>query len=186
MCRNSGPPLIGRPISFPWHGMRSDIEHNDRQNRRLVDAILDGADAKPIKELEAEMALRDPHHDRGGLRRRPGFGEEVRIIPAGGFTIELRGELAGILAVAETAQKGSTSDRDKALQIKMVAEGSRTNFPSAPASSRDCRLFPIWRSLARRAAPSVSRADWRQGVSFPCRRTPRRREPTAPSDRMKC
>ena len=66
-----------------WHGMRSDIEHNDRQNRRLVDAILDGADAKPIKELEAEVALRDPHHDRGGLRRRPGFGEEVRIIPAG-------------------------------------------------------------------------------------------------------
>jgi len=63
--------------------MRSDIEHNDRQNRRLVDAILDGADAKPIKELEAEVALRDPHYDRGGLRRRPGFGEEVRIIPAG-------------------------------------------------------------------------------------------------------
>ena len=34
----------------------------------------------------------------------------------GRFTIELRGELAGILAVAVTAQKGSTSDRDKALQ----------------------------------------------------------------------
>ena len=40
----------------------------------------------------------------------------------------------------------------------MVAEGSRTNFPSAPASSRDCRLFPIWRSLARRAARPASRA----------------------------
>ena len=87
-----------------------------------------------------------------GLVRR--FGSFRR----GRFTIELRGELAGILAVAVTAQKGSTSDRDKALQIKMVAEGSRTNFPSAPASSRDCRLFPIWRSLARRAAPPASRA----------------------------
>ena len=57
--------------------MRSDIEHNDRQIGRLVDAILDGADAKPInaklKELEAETALRDPHHDRGGLRRRRGL-----------------------------------------------------------------------------------------------------------------
>ena len=39
-------------------GMQSDIERIDRQIKRLVDAILDGADAKPInaklKELEAE------------------------------------------------------------------------------------------------------------------------------------
>ena len=41
-------------------GMQSDIERIDRQIKRLVDAILDGADAKPInaklKELEAEKA----------------------------------------------------------------------------------------------------------------------------------
>jgi len=141
-------------------GMRSDIERIDRQIKRLVDAILDGADAKPInaklKELEAEKArhenalnaapedkpllhpnlaaiyrarienletaLRDPHHDREAFDVVRGLVEEVRIIPAGGeITIELRGELAGILAVAETAKKGSTSHQDMALQIKMVA-----------------------------------------------------------------
>ena len=41
-------------------GMQSDIERIDRQIKRLVDAILEGADAKPInaklKELEAEKS----------------------------------------------------------------------------------------------------------------------------------
>ena len=141
-------------------GMLSDIERIDRQIKRLIDAILDGADAKPInaklKELEAEKArqenalnaapedkpllhpnlasiyrarienletaLRDPHHDREAFDVVRGLVEEVRITPAGGeITIELRGELAGILAVAETAQKGPSSHQEKALQIKMVA-----------------------------------------------------------------
>jgi hypothetical protein len=51
-----------------------------------------------------------------------GLVEEVRIISADGeITIELKGELAGILAVADTAKKGLGSHQDKALQIKMVA-----------------------------------------------------------------
>jgi hypothetical protein len=51
-----------------------------------------------------------------------GLVEEVRIIPAEGeITIELRGELAGSRAVADTAKKGLGSRQDKALQIKMVA-----------------------------------------------------------------
>ena len=141
-------------------GMQSDIERIDRQIKRLVDAILDGADAKPInsklKELEAEKtrqmnalnaapedkpllhpnlaaiyrarienleaALRDPHHGREAFEVVRGLVEEVRIIPADGeITIELRGDLTGILAVAETAKKGLSSHQDKALQIKMVA-----------------------------------------------------------------
>ena len=40
-------------------GLQSDIERIDRQIRRLVDAILEGADAKPVnaklKELEKEQ-----------------------------------------------------------------------------------------------------------------------------------
>ena len=44
-------------------GMKSDIERIDRQIKRLVDAILEGADAKPInaklKELEAEKARQE-------------------------------------------------------------------------------------------------------------------------------
>ena len=73
-----------------------------------------------VENLEA--ALREPHHDREAFEVVRGLVEEVRIIPAEGeVTIELRGELAGILAVAETAKKGSTSHQDKALQIKMVA-----------------------------------------------------------------
>ena len=125
-------------------GMKSDIERIDRQIKRLVDAILEGADAKPInaklKELEAEKArqenalnaapedkpllhpnlaaiyrarienletvLRDPHHDREAFEVVRGLVEEVRIIPAGAeITIELRGELAGILAVARPPRR---------------------------------------------------------------------------------
>ena len=45
---------------------------------------------------------------------------------AGELTLELRGELAGILGLAETAKKSPGSHHDKALQIKMVA-GARFN-----------------------------------------------------------
>jgi site-specific DNA recombinase len=141
-------------------GLQSDIERIDRQIKRLVDAILDGADAKPInaklKELEAEKtrlsnalsaapedqpllhpnlaavyrarietleaALRDPNEGREAFEIVRGLIEEVRIVPtAGELTLELRGELAGILGLAETARKGSGSHQDKALQIKLVA-----------------------------------------------------------------
>jgi len=46
---------------------------------------------------------------------------EVRLVPTdGGLTIELAGDLAGILALSE-AGKESTASRSRALQIKMVA-----------------------------------------------------------------
>jgi hypothetical protein len=141
-------------------GMQSDLERMDRQIKRLVEAILDGADAMPInaklKELEAEKTrlknaldaapagqpllhpnlaaiyrarvenlqtvLSDPDHGQEAFDVVRSLVEEVRIVPAGAeVTIELRGELAGILALAETAKKGSSSHQDKAVQIKMVA-----------------------------------------------------------------
>ena len=141
-------------------GMRSDIERIDRQIKRLVDAILEGADAKPIntklKELEVEKtrqtnalaavpddkpllhpnlaaiycarienleaALRDPAQDREAFEIVRGLIEQVRIVPGDGdVTIELTGELAGILAITETAKKGAISHQYQAPQIKMVA-----------------------------------------------------------------
>ena len=47
--------------------------------------------------------------------------EEVRLVPINGtLAVELRGELAGILALAEGAKAGSPAT-DLSLQIKMVA-----------------------------------------------------------------
>jgi len=132
-------------------GMQSDIEHMDRQIKRLVDAILAGADAKPINaklnELEAERArlrnaldaapadkpllhpnlaaiyrarienlqavLSDPEYGREAFDVIRSLVEEVRIIPTGDeVTIELRGELAGILALAETEKIGTSPQQD--------------------------------------------------------------------------
>ena len=39
----------------------------------------------------------------------------------GKLNIELRGDLAGILAMSETGKTGAFSPEEKALQIKMVA-----------------------------------------------------------------
>jgi septal ring factor EnvC (AmiA/AmiB activator) len=146
-------------------GLQSDIERVDRQIKRLVDAILEGADAKPInaklKELETEKArladalsetvddkpllhpnlaaiyrtrveslgsvLREPAHGREAFDIVRGLVDEVRIVPAGGgITIELKGELAGILALAEEAGQSARSPENRALQIKMVA-GARNS-----------------------------------------------------------
>ena len=145
-------------------GIRSAIERVERQIKRLVDAILEGADAKPInaklKELAAdkerlasaltgasedmpllhpnlaaiyraqvetlEAALRDPDHGREAFEIVRSLIEQVRIIPADGeVTIELKGELAGILVLAEGAKRCSGSLGD--TQIKMVA-GARSHL----------------------------------------------------------
>jgi hypothetical protein len=162
-------------------GVRSDIERVDRQIKRLVDAILEGADAKPIndklKELEVdrtrlmatlnaapedqpllhpnlaaiyrsrienlEAALRHPSEGREAFEIVRSLVEEVRIVPGSGeLALELRGQLAGILALTETARNSSSSHEDKALQIKMVA-GARNrhyllfNALALPRHARD-------------------------------------------------
>jgi hypothetical protein len=149
-------------------GIRSALEQIERQITRLIDAILEGADAKPInaklKELEAEKerlesalneasqdklllhpnlaaiyrahvetieaALRDPDHGREAFEIVRSLIEQVRIIPTDGeITIELKGELVGILVLAEGAKRCSGSLLNRALQIKMVA-GARYSFDS--------------------------------------------------------
>jgi hypothetical protein len=51
-----------------------------------------------------------------------GLIEEVRIIPQEGkYRLELKGELAGILALAQGAKNSERAPAQRALQIKMVA-----------------------------------------------------------------
>ena len=139
--------------------LRRNIDRVGRQITRLVDAIVDGADARALnaklKELEAEQgrlkeelnsqdkpqpllhpnlatvyrkrverladALRDPDYGREALELVRSLIQEVRLIPNGGtLAIELTGDLAGILAVSDSAKAQSGSEA-RALQIKMVA-----------------------------------------------------------------
>ena len=100
---------------------------------RLTTALSEAADDKPLlhpnlasiyrtRVESLEAALRDPEHGREAFDIVRGLVDEVRIVPTNGeITIELRGELAGILALADGAKKSARSPEDQALQIKMVA-----------------------------------------------------------------
>jgi hypothetical protein len=55
--------------------------------------------------------------------------QEVRLVPLGGkLTIELAGDLAGILALSEAGKSGSRVAGSRALQIKMVAGACITRY----------------------------------------------------------
>jgi hypothetical protein len=66
-------------------------------------------------------AFRDPNQGREVFEIIRSIVQEVRLVPVdGALTIELAGDLAGILALSD-AGKGNNSSASKALQIKMVA-----------------------------------------------------------------
>ena len=51
-----------------------------------------------------------------------GLIDDVRLVPEkGNLSVELKGELAGILSLCDTKQKPATSYEERAEQIKMVA-----------------------------------------------------------------
>ncbi len=147
-------------ISAAKVSSRAAVDRIDRQIKRLVDAIMEGADAKPLnaklKELDAdkirleaeleaavddqpllhpslatiyrsrvetlEMTLRDPETGREAFEMVRSLIEEVRLIPIEGqLSIELKGQLASILAIGAGVQQGLGNTKQKALQIKMVA-----------------------------------------------------------------
>jgi hypothetical protein len=118
------------PSSRIWRPRRHDRRNALNaapEDKPLLHPNLAAIYRTRVENLEA--ALREPHHDREAFEVVRGLVEEVRIIPAEGeITIELRGELAGILAVAETAKKGFRSHQDKALQIKMVAGARNRHY----------------------------------------------------------
>ena len=54
--------------------------------------------------------------------------DAITLTPVEGrLEIELRGDLAGILALSEAGKPGAFSAKEKALQIKMVA-GARNHY----------------------------------------------------------
>jgi site-specific DNA recombinase len=72
-----------------------------------------------VERLEA--SLNEPSTGREAFELLRGLIDSVILTPAGGrLEIELRGDLAGILAVSQ-AGKAKASSKEKALQIKMVA-----------------------------------------------------------------
>jgi len=85
----------------------------------LASALTEESEDKPLlhpnlaaiyrAQVETlEAALRDPDHGREAFELVRSLIEQVRITPANGdVTIELNGELAGILVLAEGAKRCS-------------------------------------------------------------------------------
>ena len=73
-----------------------------------------------VEELETLLRQPDTRREAFGLIR--GLIDAVVLTPLDGkLEIELRGDLAGILAMSEAGKASASSAREKALQIKMVA-----------------------------------------------------------------
>jgi site-specific DNA recombinase len=69
-----------------------------------------------------EASLRQPDTGREAFELIRGLIDAIILTPADGkLEIELRGDLAGILAMSEAKQAHTFSPKEKALQIKMVA-----------------------------------------------------------------
>ncbi len=149
-------------------GKEAALAKLERQIKRLVDAIADGADAMPLngklKESDAErarlaaeleaapdekplihpamaiayrervaalaQALYDEEFGREAFERLRAMVEVVVLTPMDGhLAIELRGELAGILRVAENDEQLTDLAQKNSLQIKVVA-GAGLSFCS--------------------------------------------------------
>ena len=139
---------------------RRELERLDRQIKRLIDAILNGADATSINsklnELEAERSaltselalsineepllhpnlaliyrtrvealseLFQSDADCEAIEMLRSIIEEILIIPQhdGGYRLEVKGELGGILALSREAKSAAGTPGQRALQIKVVA-----------------------------------------------------------------
>ena len=75
---------------------------------------------KVVEELEILLRQPDTRREAFGLIR--GLIDAVILTPIDGkLEIELRGDLAGILAMSEAGNASAPSPKEKALQIKMVA-----------------------------------------------------------------
>ena len=76
-----------------------------------------------------EALFRDAEEGREAFETLRGLIEEVRIIPEDGeYRLELKGELAGILALAQGAKNSERAPAQRALQIKVVAGSATTSL----------------------------------------------------------
>jgi hypothetical protein len=79
-----------------------------------------------VERLEA--SLRQPETGREAVELIRGLIDAITLTPVDGkLSIELRGDLAGILAMSEAGKAGAFPPKEKALQIKMVA-GTRSHL----------------------------------------------------------
>jgi hypothetical protein len=77
-----------------------------------------------VEELETLLCEPDTRREAFGLIR--GLIDAVTLTPVDGtLEIELRGDLAGILAMSDAGKASASTRKEKALQIKMVA-GTRS------------------------------------------------------------
>ena len=103
--------------------MHANLRRKGPWSRPAGQPLLHPNLAKVYREKVERLteAFQEPHHGREIFELIRSLIREVRLVPAdGGLTIELAGDLAGILALSE-AGKGSTASGPRALQIKMVA-----------------------------------------------------------------
>jgi DNA invertase Pin-like site-specific DNA recombinase len=103
------------------------------QKAALEDKLAASPDAEPLLHPALARVYRDTVEGLEALLRQPETGREalelirslidnITLTPVDGtLKIELRGELAGMLAISEAGRNGTFSAKEKALQIKMVA-----------------------------------------------------------------
>jgi hypothetical protein len=105
----------------------------------LEDKLAAVPDAEPLlhpalatiyrdKVERLEASLRQSDTGRAAFELIRGLIDAITLTPVDGkLNIELRGDLAGILAMSEVGKAGAISPKEKALQIKMVA-GTRSHL----------------------------------------------------------
>jgi site-specific DNA recombinase len=113
--------------------VNTKLKELEARKAALTDKLGSTPDAEPLLHPALATIYRDKVASLDHALRTPGTGQEafelirglidnVRLVPEGNdLEIELHGDLAGILAMSETARKGRSSLENKALQIKMVA-----------------------------------------------------------------
>ena len=116
------------------------------QKAALEDKLVATPDAEPllhpalatiyratVERLEASLRQSDTGREAFELFR--GLIDAIVLTPVDGkLEIELRGDLAGILAMSEAGKAGAFCPKEKALQIKMV---------SGACNHRELTLPPI-------------------------------------------
>jgi site-specific DNA recombinase len=105
----------------------------EAQKAALEDKLAATPDAEPLLHPalatiyrnmveKLETSLRQPETRREAFELIRGLIDAVMLTPTDGkLEIELRGDLAGILALSKAGEVSTFSPKGKALQIKMVA-----------------------------------------------------------------
>jgi site-specific DNA recombinase len=126
--------------------INSKLKALEGQKAGLEDKLTMAPDAEPLlhpalatiyrNQVERlETSLRQPDVGREAFELIRGLIDAITLTPVDGkLNIELRGDLAGILAMSEAGKGKAFSQKEKALQIKMVA---------GTCNHRELRLPPV-------------------------------------------